>query len=175
MKHIAIILLLGMMISYSNNCNAQKRAKENTTEKKLTRAQIKQMRAQNIMNCIQKDSLYIVVDRINPMGTTSQSSSDGYYVKLQNGKVSMYLPYMGNSTSPIMGGQRLSIDTSEQPVNIQKETDLKNECTYYLFYFKNDNINEKWECILQIYDNGYTLLKLSSPGRDSVGFQGKLK
>lgn len=175
MKRFAIILMLGIAISYSNNCNAQKKAKENTaTERKLTRAQIKQIRAQNIKECIKKDSLHIVVDRINPMGSTAQSSSDGYHLKLQHGKVSMYLPYMGNSTSPIMGGQRLSIETSGQPVNIQKERDDKNECTYYLFYFTNDNRKDKWECVFQVYDNGYTLLKLSSPGMDSVGFQGKL-
>ena len=161
-----IILLISLFALNTNECYCQKKSK---------RALLKQQHELKVKECIQKDSLYIEIDRINPLGSTTKSSSYGYFVKLVNGKASIYLPYMGKMTSAVLGSERLAIEASEQPVKIQKERDDKEECTYYLFYFINKNRSERWECVFQAYDNGFTILKLSCSGRDSVGFHGNIK
>lgn len=165
MKHV-IMVLVSLLIFGATDCDAQKKQK---------RAQLKQLHIQRVKECIKKDSLTININRINPLGITPQSSSFEYFLKLANGKASVYLPYFGKMTTAVIGGEKLSIEANEQPVSIQKERDDKNECTYYLFYFVNDNRKERWECVFQVYDNGYTTLKLSCPGRDPVGFHGDVK
>ncbi len=161
-----IIILASLLVMLNTESFAQKKQK---------RAQIKQMHIQKVKECVSKDSLYIEINRINPMGTTPKSSSYSYFVKVCNGKASLYLPYMGKMTTAVLGGEKLSIEAREQSVKLQKESDPKNECTYYLFNFNNENRSERWECVFQLYDNGYVIMKLSCPGRDPVGFHGDLK
>ncbi len=165
MKHIAIILA-SLLVFFASDCNAQKKQK---------RAQLKQIHMQKVKECIQKDSIHIEVNKINPLGTTPQSSSYGYFIKLAGGKADVYLPYFGKMTTAVLGGEKLAIEAKEQSVSLQKEIDDKNECTYYLFYFVNDNRKERWECVFQVYYNGHTVMKLSCPGRDPVGFHGVVK
>ena len=82
---------------------------------------------------------------------------------------------MGRMTTAILGSEKMSIEAMNQQVKLQKENDQSNECTYYLFHFKNDNRQERWECVFQLYWNGHVVMKLSCPGRDDVGFHGELK
>ena len=165
MRYILILFIFLFSLN-TNECYCKKKNK---------RALLKQQHELKVKECLKKDSLFIEIDRINPLGTTSKASSYGYFVKLINGKASLYLPYMGKMTTAVLGGERLAIEATEQPVKIQKERDDKEECTYYLFYFINNNRSEKWECVFQTYDNGFTILKLSCSSRDSVGFHGNVK
>ncbi len=128
------------------------------------------------MECINKDSIILIVNTINPLGSTSARSTEGYSIRLINKKISCKVPYLGQSTSPMFGAQDVSIRATDQPVtNIQKEYSKQDECTYYLFYFNNENGNEKCECIFQIYNNGVSNIKISPSGRTPVGFKGELK
>ena len=161
-----LILLSCVFFLHANECDAQKKQK---------RAQLRQQHELKVKECIKKDSIFIEIKRINPMSDVPQSSSHGYYLSLINKKASVYLPYMGRMTSAILGAEKMSVEAKEQPVKFQKENDDANECTYYLFHFKNDNRQETWECVFQVYWNGHIVMKLSCPGRDDVGFHGELK
>ena len=161
-----LILLSCVFFLHTNDCTAQKKQK---------RAQLKQQHELKVKECLKKDSIYIEIKRVNVMDDTPQSNSHGYYISLIKGKASLYLPYIGRINTAIMDVGKLALETKDQPVRFQKEDDPKNECTYYLFNFRNDNRKEFWECVFQIYYDGHTVMKLSSPGRDDVGFHGELK
>lgn len=177
MKYIFLIITAIFMCSYGNAYSQEKPKKETV---KLTRAQKRAQKEKQlkdaVMKCINKDSITLVINTINPLGGTSTRSSEGYTIKLVDKKVTCKVPYLGKSNSPMLGAQDVSIKAVDQPVEgFQKEYSVVDECTYYLFYFKNENTNERCECVFQIYNNAVSNIKISPSGRDAVGFKGELK
>jgi hypothetical protein len=165
MRYLAILLSCILLIC-ANDCNAQKKQK---------RAQLRQQHELKVKKCIAKDSLFIEIKRVNQMDDNPQITSHGYYLSLINSKASLYVPYIGKITTAIFDTGKLSIEAKDQQVKITKGDDTENECTYYLFYFKDDARKDKWECVFQLYYDGHAIIKFSCPGRDDVGFHGKLK
>lgn len=173
-----ILVLSALLMCVTNDGYTQNKNKKETT--KLTRAQKKAEKERllkgAVMECINKDSLILVVTSINPLGGTSMRSTEGYTIRLVNNKVTCKLPYHGKTNTPMFGAQDVSLRATDQQVSqLQKEYSKDDECTYYLFYFMNESTNERCECIFQIYNNAVSNIKISHSGRDAVGFKGELK
>ncbi|MEF9930691.1 MAG: DUF4251 domain-containing protein [Bacteroidales bacterium] len=183
MKKFILLMVTALMVisvpSYAQN----KKEKELSPKAKI-RAERKAKEQADILQCISLGKIKIVISRIYPTesvsfqnasGNISKNTSDGYYVQLINNNIfTCYLPYMGTSKTPIMGGQNLSLEAKDQKVEIIKEYDTKTESYLYQFNYKNENIGDTWKCTIQLFTNGEANIRMDGNSRDSISYTGKL-
>lgn len=163
---------------------------QNQKEKKLNpkaemKAQRKAWEEAVILKCIEEKTFKIVISRIYPTestalqsipgNTTNRSTSDGYYVQLENDLFSCYLPYMGVARTAIMGGQNLSLEAKSQKVNLLQEYDAKSESYLYQFTYQNSNMNDQWKCTIQLFKNGEANIRMDGNSRDAISYRGELQ
>ena len=157
-----LIFLFALMVAASNNCYPQSRAEK------------KAMQIAAVKEKLNSGIFKIDITHIMPANQPMTTAHTSYFLDFKLDTFSCYLPYMGTSTSAIMGGQDLSIKSENQVVRIQKGYVAEDEYTGYIFSFINKNQNEKWECSLVVYDTGECKIRLDNNGKQPIAFQGDI-
>lgn len=174
------ILTMAALIILTAPSQAQEKQEKPKVQKAQLKAEKKAQEQAAILKCITDKDFKIIISRIYPLNASMQGSnitkvtSDGYYVKLKDDIFSCYLPYMGTSRTPIMGGQSLALEAKEQKINLISEYDNKTESYLYRFTYKNENVGDQWTCTIQIFTNGEANIRMDGNSRDSISYRGEL-
>ena len=157
-----LIILLAITVAASNNCYPQ------------TRAEKKAMKIAAVKEKLNSGVFKIEITHIMPANQPMTTAHTSYSLKFNKDTFSCYLPYIGTSTSAIIGGQDLSIKSENQVVRIQKGYVAKEEYTGFVFNFINSNLNEKWECSLVVYDTGECKIRMDCNSKQTMAYQGDI-
>lgn len=141
-----------------------------------TRAEKRAMKEAAIKEKIESGTFKIIMTRIFPQKGQMRETRDGYYVELKEGNIfSCSLPYIGTSTSAMIGGQDISVSCKDEEVTPLKGYDEKDEYYVYSFDFTNEGIKVEWKCTIVIFVNGVSRVILENYGRDSISYQGDIQ
>lgn len=124
-----------------------------------------------VEKAVNEHELNFVVNYVSPSGFPGYASSDGYYLKIKDGKVSSYLPFVGTSTQPAFGGDEVGFKFDECPVKIK--TKKGKDSTTLRFSAKSGY--EKVDVIMEIWSNGNANLSCVSPSRSVMNYSGELQ
>ncbi len=154
--------LLVLLVVASNNCYPQSRAEK------------KAMQIAAVKEKLNSGIFKINITHIMPANQPMTTAHTSYFLDFKLDTFSCYLPYIGTSTSAIMGGQDLSIKSEKQVVSIQKGYVAEEEYTGYVFNFINKSQNERWECSLVVYDTGECKIRMDNNGKQPIAYQGDI-
>lgn len=124
-----------------------------------------------VEKAVNEHELNFVVNYVSPSGFPGYTSSDGYFLKIKDGKVSSYLPFVGTSTQPMFGGDEAGIKFDECPVRIKKK---KGKDSTTLRFSANSG-TDKVDVTLEIWSNGNAHLTCVSSSRSVMNYSGELQ
>jgi Domain of unknown function (DUF4251) len=174
------ILMMAALIILTAPSYAQEKQETPKQQKTRLKAERRAQEEAAILKCLTDKDFKIIISRIYPLEASMQGSnitkvtSDGYYVKLKDDLFSCYLPYMGTSRTPIMGGQSLALEAKEQKINLIWEHDTKTDSYLYRFSYKNENVGDLWTCTIQVFTNGEANIRMDGNSRDAISYRGEL-
>lgn len=139
-----------------------------------TRAEKKAMKIAAVKEKLDSGNFRINITHIMPANQPMTTAHTSYFVEFKKDTFSCSLPYIGTSTSAIIGGQDLSIKSENQKVRLEKGYDAKEEYTGFVFTFTNTNLNERWECSIVVYDTGVSKIRMDNYSKQPIAFQGDI-
>ena len=139
-----------------------------------TRAEKKAMKIAAVKEKLNSGIFKIDITHIMPANQPMTTSHTSYFLEFKKDTFSCYLPYIGTSTSAIIGGQDLSIRSENQKVKIDTGYIAEEEYTAYMFPFINKNLNEKWNCSMVVYDTGECKIRMDNFSKQTIAFQGDI-
>ena len=136
----------------------------------------KEKQAAMVKDAVESGNVYVHVEQVIPLSMRMKDvSTDSYSFKLNNGKLTCYLPYFGASHTAIIGTDDTGIKAEAVPVNVNKEFNANKKCWWLTFDFENINMHEQINCRVQIFSNGKTYIRMQPTGRDVILYQGEVE
>ena len=136
----------------------------------------KEKQAAMVKEAVESGNVYVHVGQVIPLSMRMKDvSTDSYSFKLNDGKLTCYLPYFGASHTAIIGTDDTGIKAEAMPVNVNKKFNAKKKCWWLTFDFENVNMHERINCNVQIFSNGQIYIKMQPEGRDSIQYQGNVE
>jgi rRNA maturation protein Rpf1 len=136
----------------------------------------KDKQAAMVKEAVESGCVYVHVEQVVPLSMRMKDvSTDSYSFKLNDGKLTCYLPYIGTSQTAIMGSDDTGIKAEALPVSMNKVFNAKKKCWWLTFNFENVNLHEQINCRVQIFTNGQTYIRMQPAGRDSIQYQGEVE
>jgi len=162
------IFLLIMALVISSNVFAQTKA-----EKKAMKAKAEQEELAKTKALIDSGTFTFVADWANSQkGGRINMMSNPNFLKIENETADAYLPYFGVVQTPSMSGQG-GIEFSGDVTDYTVEFNDKKQKTLIRFNAKNGS--ESFTINLTVFKNGNASLIVSSSGRNSISYDGKIK
>lgn len=116
----------------------------------------------------------IVVNYINPVGSASFVSTDGYRLKISDGKVSAHLPYFGRSYAPMLyGADETGIVFDDCEIEI-KEDYTKASRGKYFWRFEAKSGNENIQVLITFGNDGSAQIFCNCTNRSSISYNGDI-
>lgn len=115
--------------------------------------------------------ILIDIERIQASKGPVRNSTDGYTLKIEDGKLTTYLPYFGQVHMSPIDPSKLSIDIKDQEVTIKKTYSEKRG---YNLKFTARMDAESFDFSIDISNSGYTNISLNSSKRDFISYSGEL-
>ncbi len=131
-----------------------------------------------VRTSLENDDIYIFIDRIVPsfVGVQPISSSDGYFLSIEDGDLNCYLPYFGRiHNSVVLVAENAGIEVDGSQIKFKKRQNKKRTSTIITFDCKNQYSTETLSFSIEIYNNGSTTITLQSIFRDTISYYGKLE
>lgn len=161
------VLFIGLAL-VSNVLVAQTKA-----EKKALKAEAAQKGYAKMKAMIDSGIYTFVADWANSQrGGRINLTNNPNYLKMDNENSDAYLPYFGVVQVPSMSGNA-GIEFSGPVRNYQVEYNDKKQKALIRFNAKNSS--ESFNLTLTVFHNGNASLALSSSGRNSISYDGKVK
>lgn len=142
MKKIRFIALLAAVVSLSS-CGVLASIEEES---------IKEAHAY-VTKALSDKELAIEVNTIMPSAGPSIQTVDGYYLKIKDGKVYSYLPFIGSSFSAPFGTDDLGIKFDGCPITVNTRESRPSKGKY-VWRFEAVNNNEKVDVTVTFWDSG---------------------
>jgi len=163
-----VVLLFVSLLFVSTTLIGQTKA-----EKKALKAEAAQKEYTKMKTLIESGIYTFVAEwansqrggRINMMGNPN-------YLKMDNENVDAFLPYFGVVQAPSMSGNA-GVEFSGPVTNYR--VDYNDKKQKVLIRFKAKNSSESFNLTLTVFQNGNASLNLSSSGRNSISYDGKVK
>jgi hypothetical protein len=160
-------ILLFMALALSNGMFAQTKA-----EKKAAKAKAEQEELVKTQALIDSGSFTFVADWANSQrGRRINMMTNPNYLNIDNETADAFLPYFGVVQTPNMSGQG-GIEFSGPVKDYQSEYNDKKEKTIIRFNANDDG--ESFSVILTVFKNANASLMVSSSGRNSISYDGKI-
>lgn len=160
------LLVFAVTIAASASCFSQSRK-----EKKAAKAAAV---SQFVTKSIKEKSLYVSIYKICPLSAYPQNSDYGFYISLQDGKFSCYLPYIGTSKTAQFATDAIGISAKNQPVSLNGGFNGEEKSFIYQFQFVNDGTHENSLCTIQLFDNAEVNIRIESNSREAIAYKGTL-
>lgn len=165
MRKITKLLTYFTVIVLVSSCGAT--AAEKKAEKKAAEA----LYAQKIDEAIKSMDFTIEITQIIPRSFPSKITQDGYTIEIKGNTVTTYLPYFGVSRSSIAPSDEQSINVKKQEVIYGRDFSKPGQ---YKLSFTAMSGKDKWEFVLQIFDNGSVNIGCRCTDRDSMSYLGEI-
>ena len=120
---------------------------------------------------IESGQYRVDVDRITPRKGRTFSLTTPYNIRISRDSIYSYLPYFGESYSPVMGRQDGLI--FDGPITGYKVTEGKRGAINVEFSART--FEDRYDYSLSVYPNGTSYLTVSPDRKSSVSFDGKLR
>ncbi len=141
-------------------------------EAQTTRAQKKQAKIDAVKNMVNKQNYVFMAQFANPLGWKTINLNYNYNVVISRDSVDSYLPYYGrayvapyNPTDPAQTG----IQFKTKKFDYQEDADKKGN--YAVTIIPHD-VKETRKFFLNISEEGYATLSVTSNNRQSISFTG---
>jgi len=130
--------------------------------------------AASVVNAIQNQDIYIVIDRIQPMSFPQKETMDGYNLSIKDGILKCYLPYIGKANFSYPNEDAIAVDADNVPVNVKTTMNPPRRNCYALleFNFQNRYNAEIFYVTIEVYQNGIAYIKVDSQYRDFINYTG---
>lgn len=133
--------------------------------------------AASVVNAIQNQDIYIVIDRIQPMSFPQKETMDGYNLSIKDGILKCYLPYIGKANFSYPNEDAIAVDADNVAVNVKTTMNPPRRNCYALleFNFQNRYNAEIFYVTIEVYQNGIAYIKVDSQYRDFINYTGHLE
>lgn len=119
--------------------------------------------------------LNVEVDRVMPFSGPSKMTNREYYLRIKDGKVWSYLPFIGTATyAPYGSSTNAGINFEGYPIQIRELESRKAKGeTKYGFTAVNGN-NEEFEIVISFWTNGRAAIYCNARTRSPMNYTGQL-
>lgn len=126
-----------------------------------------------VAKALAEQELAIEVNTIMPSAGPSIHTVDGYYLKIKDGKVDSYLPFIGSSFSAPFGTDDIGFKFNECPISVNTK-DSRPSKGKYVWRFEAVNNNEKVNVTVTFWDNGNADIMCHSINSSIMNYSGNL-
>lgn len=180
MQRIILILAAVLMSFPVQSYPQNETGKQSKSELK---AQKKAEQQNTVIKSLTEKDFKIGISRIYPtessslqnLPTNNRYVSDGYYVQLCGDLFSCNLPYIGTSHTAVIGGQNLSLGAKDQKVEIKTDYNKTSDSYLFQFDYKNENMNDKWSCTIEVFTSGEANIRMQGISRDPISYRGEIQ
>lgn len=153
-----LIYKVALLLFFMSSCSTIKTAPETISE--VTRK-------------IESKDFTIVFNYANPMRMRPVYLTSEYDLRIKNDSVFAYLPYYGVAHVATFGGSDGGIKFSEPMKDFKISPNKK--ITGWDVRFKVKVKETQYDCYLNIFNNGSSMLTVNSYERDMISFNGEMK
>ena len=158
-RHYHILIALAALLPFATSCANAANTSDNKPTELVTKAYDKQ-------------ELTFEVTYVQPTGSQSFFSSDGYTLVLKDGKAKAHLPFIGEAHQAVFAGiDSAGIDFNDCPVKIKSSRNKDK----YVLKFTAKSGNESFDVTLNIWPDGSAELVCIGSSRSVMRYNGELK
>jgi len=119
------------------------------------------------------ESLNFTIDINTILSQSGESIQDSgtYFLKMKDGNVTSYLPFIGVSYGGVIGGSDQSI-SFDGPADVKIEKSKKKD--QYILTFKGSAPSGNWDVSIEVWTTGSATIKCSNPSKSLMTYWGEL-
>jgi len=114
----------------------------------------------------------ISVDTILGGGETIHDSGS-YFLKIKDGKVKSYLPFIGESFTAVLGTEDQSL-SFDGPVKIKMDKSQAKKTGQYTLKFKAKAPSSDWDVTIELWTSGSATITCFSPTKSQMTYWGTI-
>lgn len=158
---IAMAALLALTVACSSAARAARKAEAATY-------------AADIKKAFTDMEICVMVTQIIPQSGSAISSTDGYKIRIHDGKVTCRLPFFGSVNTTTIGDIDQSIVFEETPMqNIQRAMDEKGG-EFVISFEARNSAGRMTKVAMDIFDNGVVRMSCDANGTSHMGYTGEV-
>jgi len=113
----------------------------------------------------------IDINTILSQGGETIHDSGTYFLKMKDGNVKSYLPFIGESYGGVIGGSDQSI-SFDGPADVKIEKSKKKG--QYILTFKGSAPSGKWDVTIEVWTSGSATITCSNPSKSLMTYWGEM-
>ena len=127
-----------------------------------------------VKDAVNNHTLAIEVDFIVPTGMPSFNSTEGYTLRIKDGKVKAFLPYFGTGYAAMISGvDEANFNFDDCEIKIE-EDNAKAKRGKYTWRFSTENGSENVDVTINFDKKGYAEISCDNMRKSNIRYSGKL-